>query len=62
MIVAKIHDKRCINKYRAEFFETDEVTSEVIEFVKNNEKVFRIMLFDKTLDREEFLSQFAKTV
>ncbi|MBO5373732.1 MAG: hypothetical protein J6A75_13585 [Lachnospiraceae bacterium] len=61
MIVVKIHDKRCINKYRIEFFDTEIVTEEIINFVRSNEKVFRIMLFDKIYDREEFLNQFSQT-
>lgn len=61
MIVVKINDKRCRKKYRMEFFDTEIVTEEIINFVRSNEKIFRIMLFDKIYDREEFLNQFNQT-
>lgn len=60
MITVKIHDKRCINKYRIEFFDADTVTNEVIEFGRKNDKVYQILIYDKLCSREEFLSQFDK--
>lgn len=60
MIVVRVRDKRCINKYRLEFFDTEEVTEEIIEFVANNDRIHSVMLFDKILLREEFLEIYKK--
>ena len=62
MITVKIHDKRCINKYRIEFFYTENVTDDVINFVRKNDKAYQILLYDKLCSREEFLSQFDKVI
>ena len=60
MNIVKIHDKRCINGYRIEFFDTDVVTDEIVRFVKENPKAYWIGLKDKTYtDRDSFLEEYS---
>ena len=60
MIIVKLHDKRCMNGYRIDFFDTNVVTDEIVRFVKKNPKAFWIELKDKTYtDRDSFLKDYS---
>lgn len=42
MIIVKMSDKRYIRGFSIKFFDTEDVTEEVIDYVKTHKKVYRI--------------------
>ena len=40
MVLVRIKDKRYHNGYNIKFFQTDTITEEVIQFVKDNPKAY----------------------
>lgn len=54
MVEIKIEDKRYPNNCRFKFFKTNEITEEIVEFVRKNPKVNRIALY---MSREELLEK-----
>lgn len=58
MILVRVSDNRCMNKYRVEYFEVNEINEEVICFVKKNKRVYNILSSDGIYSREEFLEKY----
>ena len=61
MVLVRIKDKRYHNGYNIKFFQTDTITEEVIQFVKNNPKAYWIDSNKESYhSREEFLEAYCK--
>lgn len=61
MVLVRIKDKRYRNGYIIKFFQTDTITEEVIQFVKDNPKVYWIDSSKESYhSREEFFKAFCK--
>ena len=61
MVLVRVKDKRYHNNYNIKFFQTDNITEEVIQFVKDNPKAYWVdgnNEFDHS--REEFLEAYFK--
>lgn len=54
MVTIKLEDKRYPNGHRLKFFKTNEITEEIIEFVRKNPKASQVSLY---MSREEFLEK-----
>ena len=61
MVLVRIKDKRYHNGYNIKFFQTDTITDEVIQFVKDNPKAYWIDGNKESYhSREEFFKAFCK--
>ena len=61
MVIVRIKDKRFHNGYNIKFFQTDNITEEVIQFVKDNPKAYWIDGNKESYhSREEFLEAYCK--
>lgn len=59
MVLVRIKDKRYHNGYNIKFFQTDNITEEVIQFVKDNPKAYWVDVNNECYhSREEFLKVY----
>ena len=64
MIIVRISDKRHHKGFKIKFFHTDNVTAEIVQFVKDTPKAYRIEIpgsgkaGEIYTDREKFLKDY----
>lgn len=59
MAIVKIHDKRYINGYRIKFFKSEEITEEIIQYVKNTPNAYWVKSYSECYyNREDFLKKY----
>ncbi len=58
MVVIKIYDRRYQRGYRIQYYNDDEITRDIFKFVKNNSRVFSVLLNGDFYLRDDFLEEF----